>query len=44
MIVGSHFAVPDDIKADIARVVRAIKFAGAIGGNCLPRRALATSL
>jgi hypothetical protein len=30
-------ARPDDIKADIARVVRSIKFTGSIGGDCLLR-------
>jgi hypothetical protein len=37
MIVGSRSAVPDDIKADIARVVRSIKFTGSTGGDCLLR-------
>ena len=36
MIVALRSAVPDDIKADFARV-RSIKFTGAIGGDCLLR-------
>ncbi len=34
MILGSHSGMPDDIKADIARVVR-IKFTDSIGGDCV---------
>ena len=37
MIVGSRSAVSDDIKADVARVVRSIKFTGTIGGDCVVR-------
>ena len=37
MIVGSGSAVSDDIKADVARVVRSIKFTGTIGGDCVVR-------
>jgi hypothetical protein len=37
MMVGSRSAVPDDIKVDICRVVRAIQFTGLDGGTCLFR-------
>ena len=37
MIVGPRSAEPDDIKADIALVVRSIKFTGSTGGDCLLR-------
>jgi hypothetical protein len=36
-MLGSRSRVPDDIKADIARVVRSIKFTGSIGGDCVLR-------
>jgi hypothetical protein len=36
-VLGSRSAVPDDIKTDIARAARPIKFTGAIGGDCLLR-------
>ena len=37
IMVGSRSSVPDDIKADICRVVRAIEFTGLAGGTCLWR-------
>jgi hypothetical protein len=43
IMVGSRSAVPDDIKVDINRVVRAIQFTGLDGGTCLFRAALAMS-
>ena len=41
MIVGSRSAVPDDIKADICRVVRSIQFTGLAAGACAFRAGVA---
>jgi hypothetical protein len=40
MMVGSNSAIDDDVKADIARVVRSIIFKNADGGTCMWRNGI----